>query len=118
MLKSGKFDFLIISSSNKWKKAFDFFIVILALYSTYSCTYFAAFGLDSNAVSYLSIAVEVIFAIEMILNFLTEFWGDDFFYPVRDFKKIAIRYLKNAFVFDLLSVVPFRYFFWQQLKVK
>jgi hypothetical protein len=39
MLKSGKFDFLIISSSNKWKKAFDFFIVILALYSTYSCTY-------------------------------------------------------------------------------
>ena len=54
--------------------------------------------------SYLSIAVEIIFAMEMILSkfhrknkstdFLTEFWGDDFFYPVRDFKKIAIRYLK------------------------
>lgn len=53
--------------------------------------------------SYLSIAVEIIFAMEMILSklykknystdFFTEFWGDDFFYPVRDFKKIAIRYL-------------------------
>lgn len=93
MLKSGKFDFLIISSSNRWKKSFDFFIVWLALYSTYSSTYFAAFGLDNDAVSYLSTGVEIIFALEMILNFFTEFWGDDFFYPVRDFKKIAIRYL-------------------------
>jgi len=39
MMKSAKFDFLIISSSNKWKKAFDIFIVALALYSTYSSTY-------------------------------------------------------------------------------
>lgn len=39
LLKQGKFDFLIISSSSRWKKSFDFFIVGLALYSTYSSTY-------------------------------------------------------------------------------
>ena len=32
-------DSFVISSSNKWKKAFDALIVILAVYSTYSSTY-------------------------------------------------------------------------------
>lgn len=32
-------DHLIISSSSQWKKIFDFLIVLLALYSTYSATY-------------------------------------------------------------------------------
>ena len=50
-----------------------------------------------------TIIVESTFAIEICLSktvnsinidFLTEFWGDDFFHPVRDLKKIAIRYLK------------------------
>ncbi len=29
-----------------------------------------------------------------MLDFFTEFWGEDFFYPIRDLKKIGIRYLK------------------------
>ena len=32
-------DSFVISSTNKWKKAFDVLIVILAVYSTYSSTY-------------------------------------------------------------------------------
>lgn len=32
-------DAFVISSGNKWKKAFDALIVILAVYSTYSSTY-------------------------------------------------------------------------------
>lgn len=28
------------------------------------------------------------------VDFLTEYWGDDFFYPIRDLKKIAMRYIK------------------------
>ena len=32
-------DTIIISANNKWKKAFDIFIVILALYSTYTSTF-------------------------------------------------------------------------------
>ena len=55
----------------------------------------------------MSIVVEIIFGIEMLLSkhrlrqntlyyiaFLTEFWGDDYYYPIRDLKKIAVRYLK------------------------
>lgn len=86
-------------------------IVVLALYSTYTSTFFAAFGLDGFAVNTISIAVEIIFAIQMSLNFLTEYWGDDFFYPIRDLKKIAMRYIKSTFFFDLLTVIPFRFFF-------
>lgn len=32
-------DSFVISSSNKWKKAFDALIMILGVYSTYSSTY-------------------------------------------------------------------------------
>jgi hypothetical protein len=40
--QKSKWDFkkwIIISTSSKWKKSFDFLIVLLALYSTYSSTY-------------------------------------------------------------------------------
>jgi hypothetical protein len=40
--KKSKWEFqkwVIISTSSKWKKSFDFLIVLLALYSTYSSTY-------------------------------------------------------------------------------
>ena len=67
----------------------------------------AAFGLSGTFFSILTIVVEYIFAVEIIISkeklsyftivkidFLTEFWGDDYFHPVRDLKKIGIRYLK------------------------
>jgi hypothetical protein len=38
---------------------------------------------------------------------LTEYWGDDHFHPIRDFKKIAWRYLRGWFLFDILAVLPF-----------
>ena len=65
----------------------------------------AAFGLDGDVIPVLAVIIECVFGIEILLStiynliycfldFLTEYWGDDFFYPVRDIKKIAIRYLK------------------------
>lgn len=44
------------------------------------------------------------------LEFLTEFISEEDFFPVRDLKKIGWRYMKSTFIFDLLTVVPFRYF--------
>ena len=50
---------------------------------------------------------------------MTEYTSDEDYYPIRDLKKIGIRYLKylktiklydrSQFVFDLLTVIPFRY---------
>lgn len=67
--------------------------------------------MDSTYLFLFTISVEIVFAIDIIFNFLTEFWGDDFFYPVRDLKKIATRYLKSIFIVDLLAVIPFQFFF-------
>jgi hypothetical protein len=44
------------------------------------------------------------------IEFLTEFISEEDYFPVRDLKKIGMRYLKSTFIFDLLTVVPFRYF--------
>ncbi|CDW76967.1 cation channel family protein [Stylonychia lemnae] len=67
----------------------------------------AAFGLETSAINEgFNIAVEVLFGVDIILKYISE----EDFYPVRDIKKIAIRYLKRSFIFDMLSVIPFRYF--------
>lgn len=44
------------------------------------------------------------------LEFLTEYISEEDYFPVRDLKKIGWRYLKSTFIFDLLTIVPFRYF--------
>lgn len=60
--------------------------------------------------------IEIIFLVEMILNFFTEFpaeGGKTLFEnkkPVRDIFKIARRYLNTSFIFDLVSTIPFSFF--------
>eukprot|EP00347_Sterkiella_histriomuscorum_P018178 403346494 len=110
-IKKSFFQQLIITKQNKWKSFLDIFMIILAVYSTFTSTYYAAFGLETSIVSeIISISVEVLFGVDIILNFFTEYISEEDFYPVRDHKKIAIRYFKRSFIFDMLSVIPFRYF--------
>jgi hypothetical protein len=45
----------------------------------------------------------------VVLEFFTEYISEEDFYPVRDIKKIGMRYIKSSFVFDILTVIPFRY---------
>jgi len=77
----------------------------------------AAFGIHGD-IEYFNFIVEIIFGLEIIfskeknslninIDFVTEYWGDDYFHPIRDIKKIAGRYLKGWFVFDILAVLPF-----------
>lgn len=47
----------------------------------------------------------------ILAEFFSEYISEEDYFPVRDIKKIAIRYLKSTFIFDLLTVIPFRYFF-------
>lgn len=40
-------------------------------------------------------------------NFTTEFKSDGMSRPIRNFKKIAMRYVNNGFFMDLIMVIPF-----------
>ena len=41
--------------------------------------------------------------------FFTEYVSEEDYFPVRNLRLISIRYLKSTFVYDLLTIIPFRY---------
>ena len=46
----------------------------------------------------------------MILNFFTEIMEENADKPIRDYRKIAIKYMEGWFFVDLLSIFPFHVF--------
>jgi len=52
------------------------------------------------------IIIEIFFFIDICLNFFLEYKDDEDFKPVRDLKKISIRYIKGVFIFDVLATLP------------
>ena len=58
------------------------------------------------------VGVELIFFFDIIINFLLEYKDEIDYKPVRDIKKIALRYLKGQFIVDFLATVPLRFIFW------
>ena len=54
------------------------------------------------------IAVDVVFFIDIIVNFISAFYRDDH-YIIDDYKEIAINYAKSWLVIDVLAVAPFEY---------
>jgi hypothetical protein len=76
--------------------------LLVNFWSFHNHFYSAAFGITGGII-YFTVFVELVFALEIILSkysfnyildFVTEYWGEDYFYPVRDLRKIALRYLK------------------------
>ena len=53
------------------------------------------------------IVQEFLFWFDIVLYFFREFEAENSPIPIRDFNKIAVRYLKGSFVLDLLAMVPF-----------
>lgn len=50
---------------------------------------------------------EAVFIVSIVKNFTTEFKSDGMSRPIRNAKKIAVRYFNNGFILDLLMVIPF-----------
>ncbi len=77
--------------------------------STISAAYFACFGfVDNTGFLATDIVIECCFLLDIVLNFLIQY-KDDEHKPVRDLKRIAVRYLKKLFIVDFLATIPLRY---------
>ncbi len=66
-------------------------------------------GQTNQIVNYI---IDIIYAIDILLNFRTtiknELTDDEIFDP----KQIAITYVKTRFAVDLISTIPYDYIFW------
>jgi len=84
--------------------------MILAIYSTFSATYIAAFGFPTKRLYVvLNNLVEVFFWIEIVLKFFERYKDEVEYKPVKSVRKIAYRYLRTNFIIDLVATIPFRY---------
>lgn len=54
--------------------------------------------------------MEILFLIDMFLQFFLEYRSSERYLPIRDHKKIALKYLKGNFILDTLSLLPFEFF--------
>ena len=52
------------------------------------------------------VVFETIFGISMILNFMVEYYPDGSTIPMRNMKKIGMRYIKSQFLFDFIPLIP------------
>lgn len=91
-----------------FKTTWDWVILILTFYTAIMVPYNVSFKTKQNNVAWLVVdsVVDVIFLVDIVLNFHTTFVG-----PagevISDPKLIRMNYLKTWFVIDLLSCLPY-----------
>lgn len=100
----------MILKENSWFTSIWFTIdIISCIVSSYLYAYMGTFGGNSlSPVGDNCIQVfNIVFILSIIINFSTEYKPDGISKPIRDIKKIALRYLNNGFIMDFLMVLPF-----------
>ncbi|KAK3092310.1 hypothetical protein FSP39_001134 [Pinctada imbricata] len=95
-----------------FKTIWDWVILILTFYTAITVPYNAAFKnktMDQVPILVIDSIVDVVFFVDIILNFHTTFVGNNG-EVISDSKIIRMNYLKSWFVIDLLSCLPYDVF--------
>ena len=96
----------IIKPENKIIGKWDFYIIILTIYTGIEIPLRFAFGYEATgSIHFMEILISVSFAIDILLNFRRAYKGG--MHLITDPKSIAKRYMKSWFLIDLLATVPF-----------
>ena len=83
-------------------------MVLLLLYTAFFVPYKIAFmDVDPVEVKYMDYCVDLLFFIDIFVNFFTCFDDPVRHTPVKDPKRIASNYIKSWFFLDLLACLPF-----------
>ncbi|XP_064421236.1 potassium voltage-gated channel subfamily H member 5 isoform X1 [Latimeria chalumnae] len=91
-----------------FKTTWDWIILILTFYTAIMVPYNVSFKTKQNNIAWLVLdsVVDVIFLVDIVLNFHTTFVGPGG-EVISDPKLIRMNYLKTWFVIDLLSCLPY-----------
>lgn len=103
--------YVLYPKESKFLDAWEIISTLVLFYVAIFYPYNFAFAYElSPLFNYSQIFVDLIFVVDIILNFFTAYYnleGE----PIDSLKKIAIKYLKFWFWLDLLSIIPFDIFF-------
>lgn len=100
-------DTWVFDMKSTFRGCWSFLIFILIIYSTTVTPYKIAFSNDDDNISinYLDLIVDLIFMVDVILNFFTPYYNNEN-NLVGNHKMIVINYLSTWFLFDLISSFP------------
>ena len=98
---------------DRYKLIWDMFILILAVVTSFTVGFeFVLSSLDKQMwYTITSIFIDLLFCFDILLQFRTTYFsveGEE----VRDWKKIANRYIRGMFIIDLVATVP-----WSALQI-
>ncbi|KAM7515882.1 hypothetical protein LguiA_005465 [Lonicera macranthoides] len=98
---------LVIHPTNSWYRAWEKFILLWAVYSSFFTPLEFGFfrGLPKN-LFFLDIVSQTAFFLDIVLQFFVAYRDSHTYKMVYKRSPIAIRYLKTHFIFDLLGCVP------------
>ena len=104
----------IILPTNKYRLAWDLFLLALILYVGITTPIRIGFNADaSSLLADVEIAIDFIFLTDVVINFLTAYKrpsSSDFEYEMR-LPEIAKQYLAGWFILDVFSSIPFDLFY-------
>lgn len=102
---------IIISNESVAYQLWYNLYVFCCLISSYFYAYMAAFTFPEKGdfLFILDNVFETIFYISFFLCFIVDFQPPDSPKPVKDVSKIAMRYLKGNFIYDVIPLIPFPY---------
>lgn len=111
--ESGKGKFFLISENNRPYHIFCFIVTISCLVSSYVYAYIAAFRMHPQRekvfTTLAQIGFELIFIIHMATQFILEYTPEGSKTQIKDYKKIAMRYIKEGdFYIDFIAIIPFQ----------
>lgn len=105
----------MISQNDTRKTQWELFVIILALYNSFSIPLDLSFKPDSmQGINFilLNTLIDIMFAVDIFINFRTTFYhpitGDE----IKDLIIIRKNYLQGRFIIDFLSTVPFDNILW------
>lgn len=91
------------------KIVWDWLILIFILYTATSVPFIVCFKFDSLPMTIADSAVDVMFIVDIVLNFHTSYTGDDGSI-VFDLKQIRRKYFRSWFFLDLVTSLPYDLF--------
>jgi hypothetical protein len=96
--------------SENFKVRWDILIIVFAIYNSITIPLGIAFdpdGLNSIGFSIFDSTVDLVFFIDLFVNFRTTYINTENGEEIKDPKKVALKYFTGRFILDLLSTVPF-----------
>ncbi|XP_045799570.1 potassium channel AKT1-like [Trifolium pratense] len=101
----------IISPYNRTYQQWCRFLMIWVFYTAWVCPFeFGFLKTSKGRLTYVDSIVNALFFIDIVLTFFVAYLDETTFLLVGDQKKIAKRYLKCWFFFDLASIIPYEMF--------